>query len=431
MLFPGIVRQGSHHAQGIHTGKGMNKLTHFWGKNRQDKTNIANNNTYSNKKITKSGDKNGHKSGNKSNKAWLSRSLAGLLSMAAVVGLTACSAPGAASKSDPSLTKVTFMMSWAPDTNHIGVFTARDKGYFKKLGLDVTILATSQAGAEQSVSTGVADFALSNMSNVANANIKDGQLSLLMQIQRKPSAIWCSLKSNKSIKSPRDFDGKTFATFGGNESDAVIKRMIQKDGGKGIFDKVTVGTSTFNTLSTGKADFGGFYATWEGVQAQMYGPALNCFTEPDYGIPGNADELGIISSNSYLSKHPQIARKFIKAVQEGYTYSYLHPDDAAQILVSSSEGRNAGLKSAFVRRSMKVITQGQYWGSPAQIRKGSLTLGAIDFKAGQKYFDFLFESGSYADSKGRPVSHAPQASKQGTDKYLTSQKDILAALGIK
>ena len=89
-----------------------------------------------------------------------------------------------------------------------------------------------------------------------------------MQVQQKPSAIWCSLASNKAIKSPKDFDGKTFATFGSNESDAVIRRMIQTDGGKGTFDKVTVGTSTFQTLSSGKADFGGFYATWEGVQAR-------------------------------------------------------------------------------------------------------------------------------------------------------------------
>ena len=70
--------------------------------------------------------------------------------------------------------------------------------------------------------------------------------------------------------------------------------MIQTDGGKGTFDKVTVGTSTFQTLSSGKADFGGFYATWEGVQADMYGPKLNCFTEPDYGVPGDADTIGII-----------------------------------------------------------------------------------------------------------------------------------------
>ncbi len=45
------------------------------------------------------------------------------------------------------LTKVTFMLSWAPDTNHIGVYVAKNKGYFKQAGLDVDIVAVAQAGA--------------------------------------------------------------------------------------------------------------------------------------------------------------------------------------------------------------------------------------------------------------------------------------------
>lgn len=144
------------------------------------------------------------------------------------------------------------MLSWAPDTNHIGVYVAKNKGYFKQAGLDVDIVAVAQAGAEQAVNNGMADFALSNLTNVGIYTLKGAKIKQVMQVQQKPSAIWCSLASNKDIKSPKDFDGKTFATFGSNESDAVIRRMIQTDGGKGTFDKVTVGTSTFQTLSSKK-----------------------------------------------------------------------------------------------------------------------------------------------------------------------------------
>ena len=38
------------------------------------------------------------------------------------------------------------MLSWAPDTNHIGVYVAKNKGYFKQAGLDVDIVAVAQAG---------------------------------------------------------------------------------------------------------------------------------------------------------------------------------------------------------------------------------------------------------------------------------------------
>ncbi len=351
-----------------------------------------------------------------------------ILSFICAVSLSACSVPGIADSSDSSasdsgLTTVTFMLSWAPDTNHIGVYVAQQLGYFKKAGLKVNIVATSQAGAEQSVSNGVADFALSNLSNVADSSIKNAGLKFVLQVQQKASAIWCSLASNTSISSPKDFDGKTFATFGGNESDAVVKAMIKNDGGTGTFDKVTVGTSTFNTLSTGKADFGGFYTTWEGVQAELYGPKLNCFTEADYGIPGNADEIGIISSSSYLKENPTIARKFIQAAQRGYYYAYTHPDKAARILVKAAS--SADLKYAFVKRSMQVITSGEYWGSLDDVKSGNFAVGSIDTASGQKYFDFLFESGAYTDEDNQPIANVPVAKKLVTSKYLLTAKQLL------
>ena len=346
-------------------------------------------------------------------KTIFSKAIAILGSIAMLVGVAACGQSNDSTKTAADgngLTKVTFMLSWAPDTNHIGVYVAKNKGYFKQAGLDVDIVAVAQAGAEQAVNNGMADFALSNLTNVGIYTLKGAKIKQVMQVQQKPSAIWCSLASNKDIKSPKDFDGKTFATFGSNESDAVIRRMIQTDGGKGTFDKVTVGTSTFQTLSSKKADFGGFYATWEGVQADMYGPKLNCFTEPDYGVPGNADTIGVFSSN------PDLVRKFVQATKKGYEYAYSHPDDAAAILVK--EAPDANLKLAFVKKSMKTIVNGQYWGDPTKIKDGSFVFGTNDTKGAQQYFDFLAEENAYTDAHGKTVHTAPAAKDIATDEFL-------------
>ena len=297
------------------------------------------------------------------------------------------------------LTKVTFMLSWAPDTNHIGVYVAKNKGYFKEAGLDVDIVAVAQAGAEQAVNNGVADFALSNLTNVSTYAVKGATIKQVLQVQQKPSAIWCSLASNTEIKSPKDFDGKTFATFGSNE-----------------FDNVTVGTSTFQTLSSNKADFGGFYATWEGVQADMYGPKLNCFTEPDYGVPGNADTIGVINSDKTISNNPELVKKFVQATKKGYEYAYSNPDDAAKILVK--EAPDANLRLDFVKKSMKTIVDGQYWGDPAKIKDGSFTFGTNDVEGAQQYFDFLAQEDAYTDSHDKVVHDAPQAKDLATDEFL-------------
>ena len=335
---------------------------------------------------------------------------------AMVLGVSACGQSNNASTDSDGLTKVTFMLSWAPDTNHIGVYVAKNKGYFKNVGLDVDIVAVAQAGAEQAVNNGVADFALSNLTNVGMYSVKGAEITQVMQVQQKPSAIWCSLASNTEITSPKDFDGKTFATFGSNESDAVIRRMIQSDGGEGTFDKVTVGTSTFQTLSSGKADFGGFYATWEGVQADMYGPQLNCFTEPDYGVPGNADTIGVITNNKTISSNPDLVKKFVQATKKGYEYAYSNPDDAAQILVD--EAPDANLEVEFVKKSMKTIVDGQYWGDPEKIADGSFVFGTNDVDGAQQYFDFLAEEDAYTDSHDKVIDTAPQAKDLATDEFL-------------
>ena len=153
-------------------------------------------------------------------KTVLHKAIALLGAITMLAGVAACGHSNNADESGNGLKKVTFMLSWAPDTNHIGVYVAKNKGYFKQVGLDVDIVAVAQAGAEQAANNGQADFALSNLTNVGMYTTKGAKIKQVMQVQQKPSAIWCSLASNKAIKSPKDFDGKTFATFGSNESDA-------------------------------------------------------------------------------------------------------------------------------------------------------------------------------------------------------------------
>ena len=346
------------------------------------------------------------------------KAIALLGSAAMVFSVSACgqSNDTSAQTDSDGLTKVTFMLSWAPDTNHIGVYVAKNKGYFKSVGLDVDIVAVAQAGAEQAVNNGVADFVLSNLTNVSMYAVKGAKIKQVMQVQQKPSAIWCSLASTTEITSPKDFDGKTFATFGSNESDAVIRRMIQTDGGKGTFDKVTVGTSTFQTLSSKKADFGGFYATWEGVQADMYGPKLNFFTEPDYGVPANADTIGVITSDKTISSNPDLVKKFVEATKKGYEYAYSNPDNAAEILVK--EAPDANLKPAFVKKSMKTIVDGQYWGDPSKIKDGSFVFGTNDTEGAQEECDFLAQEDAYTDSHDKVIHEAPQAKDLATDEFL-------------
>jgi len=119
-------------------------------------------------------------------KSLVSKAAALVGALAMTFGFAACGQTNTADSSNSNtsdLKKVTFMLSWAPDTNHIGVYVAKNKGYFKDAGLDVDIVAVAQAGAEQAVNNGVADFALSNLTNVGVYTLKGAHIKQVLQVQ--------------------------------------------------------------------------------------------------------------------------------------------------------------------------------------------------------------------------------------------------------
>ena len=44
---------------------------------------------------------------------------------------------------EPELRDVTVALDWTPNTNHIGLYVAREKGFYAEAGLEVEILPTA------------------------------------------------------------------------------------------------------------------------------------------------------------------------------------------------------------------------------------------------------------------------------------------------
>lgn len=314
--------------------------------------------------------------------------------------------------SDGSASSISFMLDWTPNTNHIGLYVAQEKGWYDDV--NVKILPTAQAGAETSVENGVADVGFTTLSNVAAFNAQGADLKLVFDLTQKQVARWCALASRTDIRTPKDLEGKTFVSFGSAEQTAVVRRMIETAGGSGEFKTAAVGTNTFETLSSGKGDFAGFYATWEGIESELNGPALNCFVASDWGVPGNPDQLGFAVKASWLDDpaHVKALRAFLKATKRGYDYALAHPDGAAELLVKAAS--TAQLDSKLTKASMEDIARQGYWTTddPTSLP------GTVDTKAAQEYLDFQWKSGTYTSQDGKALPQAPQATELSTNDYV-------------
>ncbi len=114
---------------------------------------------------------------------------------------------------DKPLEKVQVVLDWTPNTNHTGLYAARDKGFFKEQGLEVEIIQPGQSGADQMVASGNVQFGVSYQESVTMARIAGVPLvSIAAVIQHNTSGFASPLA--KGIDSPEKFEGKTYGGWG-------------------------------------------------------------------------------------------------------------------------------------------------------------------------------------------------------------------------
>ena len=72
----------------------------------------------------------------------------------------------------PSLTPVKVVLDWSPNTNHTGLYVARDQGFYEEEGLEVEIIPPGEAGADAMVAAGNAEFGVSYQEAVTFARTR-------------------------------------------------------------------------------------------------------------------------------------------------------------------------------------------------------------------------------------------------------------------
>ena len=83
----------------------------------------------------------------------MKKAIAVLLSLVWILSLAGCG-----SMNEDREETITIVLDWTPNTNHIGLYVARDKGFYAEAGLDVEILPYADTSSGTLVSNRVADL---------------------------------------------------------------------------------------------------------------------------------------------------------------------------------------------------------------------------------------------------------------------------------
>jgi ABC-type nitrate/sulfonate/bicarbonate transport system substrate-binding protein len=295
-------------------------------------------------------------------------------------GLVGCSSQ-TSNKTPTPPQKITVMLDWFPNTNHSGLYAARDLGYYTEEGLEVNIVQPVEGSNPQLIATDKADFAISYQEEVTIARSQDiPVVALAAVIQHNTSGFASPVAKN--IKTPQDFEGKTYGGWGSPAETAVLKVLMAKYGAD--FNKikmVNVGSADFFASMEKGIDFAWIFQGWTGIEAQTRGMVLNFINLKDEDKVFDYYTPVIIASEAKIAKNPDLVRKFMRDTAKGYNYAIKNPDQTAAILVKSVPELNKDLVSA-----------SQAYLSP-QYQAEAPRWGEMKPEIWKNYADFMFANG--------------------------------------
>lgn len=283
-----------------------------------------------------------------------------------VVILTACSSneQGASSKeNEEELKEVSIVLDWTPNTNHTGLYVAKEKGYFKEQGLDVEILMPGETGANQLVASGKAEFGVSAQEALTHARVQDIPIVSIAAVIQHNTSGFASPK-DKNITSPADYEGKTYGGWGAPVEKAVLSSLMkQEDADVEKVDIVNMGNTDFFTAVKRDVDFAWIYYGWTGVEAELRGQELNMQYLTDYSEKLDYYTPILTTNESMINENPETVSSFITAASKGYTFAKDNPEDAASILIDAVPDLDEELVKASQKwLSPKYQDDAEQWG---------------------------------------------------------------------
>ncbi|SNS71710.1 ABC-type nitrate/sulfonate/bicarbonate transport system, substrate-binding protein [Anaerovirgula multivorans] len=302
-----------------------------------------------------------------------------------MTSLVGCSIGTGKEAREPSqqMEKVTVILDWVPNTNHTGMYTAIEQGYYAEEGLAVEIIQPGESGSAELIATKQGEFGISYQEQVAYARTAENPLpvkAIAAIIQHNTSGFASPV--NKEILSPKDFEGKKYGGWGSPMEEAILKALMDKEGGDfSKLEMVDIGVIDFFTSVENHVDFTWIYYGWDGVAAELRDFGLNFILLQDIQEALDFYTPVIIAHDELLESNPQLAERFLRATTKGYQYAMENPEGAAADLLKWVPE----LDEEMVIASQKYLA--------AQYQAEAKRWGEMKAEVWERYSEWMYQQG--------------------------------------
>jgi NitT/TauT family transport system substrate-binding protein len=260
-----------------------------------------------------------------------------------------------------ALEKFQFRLNWTYYGEHTGFIVARDKGFYKEEGLDVEILEGSgsttvaQLVANKTNPVAYVDAATMMRGVAAGMPVK----AVAVMLQQSPMAFIYRADAARPTKL-EEIKGSRIAITAGDASLAIFTAFMGKSGMK-VEDvqMITVANPAAKeqAVLNKQADALLGYFMDQGPRMQLQTGVKMGWTRL-YDLNGTTTlSSAIIVNNDWIkeAKNQDILRRFLRASQRGWQYTYDNRKEAADLFIKTATAFNTEIALLEIDGTMTII----------------------------------------------------------------------------
>ncbi len=268
--------------------------------------------------------------------------VAGGLALAGGVGSLVDLASGARIADGATTTPLSFQLGWLTNAEFAGSYLAQQDGFYRKQGLDVTILPGEGVDVEGIVGAGKALVGDSNADTCSAAVAQGADLKIIgAKYQKNPFCIISSAK--KPLTNPRELLGKRVGVNAYNFtgwSTFLAVNGIAKDDVTTVNEGYTAGPEA---LAEGRVDAWMGFVTNEPTVLELSGFPVHTFLLADFGYEVYADIYE--TTSTAIAEHKEELVAFLRAERDGWQADLDDPS-AGLAVTMARYGKKLGLSSS-------------------------------------------------------------------------------------
>ena len=231
-----------------------------------------------------------------------------------------------------------FLLNWYPTADHSPYFFARDQGWYKKAGLDVTISTGRGSGvAAQRVGAGSNQMGVADLATALVAKSRGADLVAVMAVYANSPQGFYWLKSS-GIHGPRDFPGHKIGNPPGDAARVMWPAFAKAVG-------IAPDSVTFvNIAPSGKiaalkshaVDIISDFYNEHDLKIEQFGADLGFLSWRQVGI--NPYGNSVIVNGDYLAKHRAAVKAFVQVTQRAFAACVKNEDPCLKALLTDASG---------------------------------------------------------------------------------------------